>query len=226
MWDLNLMLFHVINGVAGHHAIDVMISSTENNSLIRVAILTSPYAYIWHQTRDESVKGSLIAGLIGVLFSIINARALAHVLPFELRPFYDPTSGFKHLSVADNPDLESWSAFPSDTAAVCCALPFGLYWCCRRAALILIPLSLLVFVIPRIYLGIHYPFDVMVGSLIGILCALVAQTVRRSRPIHFMLSIEQAKPGLFHFWFLIALSESALMFGGLRALFKMVRNLN
>jgi len=41
-----------------------------------------------------------------------------------------------------------------------------------------------------------------------------------------MLSIEQAKPGLFHFWFLIALSESALMFGGLRALFKMVRNLN
>jgi undecaprenyl-diphosphatase len=225
MWKINLEIFHAINGLAGRHFFDVLATTLNDNQLLRILVLAAPYAYFWHQAKDASDKGKLMSGLISVLIAIIIARIFAHILPFEVRPLFNSASGFRQLSIPSHPDLENWSAFPSDTAAVCCALPFSLYFINRITSIVFLSFSFILFVVPRIYIGIHYPADILAGSLIGILCAIGTQPLSNSRPMQLLLSLEKARPGLFHFWLLIVLAESALMFGGLRVLLRMVRDL-
>ncbi|MDF7815407.1 phosphatase PAP2 family protein [Hymenobacter sp. YC55] len=57
------------------------------------------------------------------------------------------------------------------------------YWCCPprfqllRLALVLWSVAV---AFSRVYLGVHYPFDVLAGALLGSTCAWVAFAVIRS----------------------------------------------
>jgi hypothetical protein len=77
------------------------------------------------------VRRVVLTGLIGGMTAVGMARLLADFKPLRLRPFYDPGSGPLSKD-SSNADFESWSAFPSDTAAFVFALSFGLYRLSRR----------------------------------------------------------------------------------------------
>jgi PAP2 superfamily len=64
--------------------------------------------------------------------------------------------------------LEGWSSFPSDHAAFFFALSVVFFFICRRAGVFAIAYSALVVCLPRAYLGIHYPTDLIAGALLGI----------------------------------------------------------
>jgi undecaprenyl-diphosphatase len=63
--------------------------------------------------------------------------------------------------------LWNWSSFPSDTAAFAFALSVGVLLMWGRWGWLVVLYSLVVICVPRIYLGYHYPSDVIVGALIG-----------------------------------------------------------
>ncbi len=75
--------------------------------------------------------------------------------------------------------LESvyWRAFPSGDVAMVCALLFSLFpafpWWARVASVLFAALI----AVERVYVGAHFPLDVLTGAAIGTVCACLATGV-------------------------------------------------
>lgn len=167
---LDLAIFHAINGMAGNDWRDLVVRHVASDMFLRVAILAIPYVYFWFSPSHKSNRPQLVSALLAPILAIVIARLVSIAFPFELRPMYDVTSGYRAVESA-GVDLENYSSFPSDTAAYTMAFTLGLLSVNRAAAFALTGISMIIFSVSRIYLGVHYPQDIAVGWLIGILCA-------------------------------------------------------
>ena len=93
------------------------------------------------------------------------------------------------------------------------ALAVGLCFISWRAGLIAILYTLFIVCVPRIYLGLHYPTDIIVGLVLGALIgcwANVAAVYKRfaSRTLRW----QSESPGAFYFALFIVSFEFATMF--------------
>jgi undecaprenyl-diphosphatase len=110
----------------------------------------------------------IVTAVIGALVAVIVARTISFVVPFRVRPMFDPAVIHPRYSIPITANLESWSGFPSDTASFFVALAFGTCYLFRRLA---IPIMVYVagwICLPRMYLGIHYASDIVAGAAIGV----------------------------------------------------------
>lgn len=105
-----------------------------------------------------TIAGSSIAALV--------VRIVAHLIPFRLRPmatpglhFVPPVDGFQSLN--------AWSSFPSDHAMVFFLAATGIFFVSRKAGSLAYLLVALLVCLPRLYLGFHWPTDILVGALVG-----------------------------------------------------------
>jgi undecaprenyl-diphosphatase len=64
--------------------------------------------------------------------------------------------------------LNNWNSFPSDHSMFFFALSTGLWSINRTAGLVAFLWTIIVIDFPRVYLGIHYPSDVLAGLVMGI----------------------------------------------------------
>ena len=222
-WKINLVLFHSVNGFAGRPVVDMTITTLSQNNLLREIFLTSPYVFCWFRFPAAEQRARVIGGLIGGALAIGAARLLTHVLPFENRPMFDSTSGFRSLKASYLPDLVNWSAFPSDTAALCMALPLGLFALNRALALPLSVLTFVLFSLPRVYEGIHYPFDLLGGMAVGVAAAALAN----ARPLRQVYGsqldlMRKAEPWFYAIGFVV-LAEVAELFDATREILRLIR---
>lgn len=67
------------------------------------------------------------------------------------------------FSIQPLSDLEDWSSFPSDHAAYLSALAFGLAYISRRLTVPIVLYTAGWICLPRLYLGVHYATDIIVG---------------------------------------------------------------
>lgn len=163
--DLNLYLFSLINAGAGLHGWPLLAALFAAKWLILLAPLA--LAALWAggdgPDRHAAVRAALAAAC-GLALS-----GLAGLLWFHPRPFM---AGIGHTFMRHAPD----SSFPSDHATIMFSVALVLAFSgaphARRAGLLLLPLSALV-AWSRIYLGVHYPLD-MLGALLlaGCMAAL------------------------------------------------------
>jgi hypothetical protein len=121
-------------------------------------------------------------------------------------------------SIPMKPNLENWSAFPSDTAAYFFALAFGVMHLSRRLAVPIALYTLGWICVPRMYLGVHYASDIVVGSALGILAAWLSlrSEFLRSTVARRVLTIEEKSPQWFYAIAFLVSFEMATVFGGLR----------
>lgn len=85
--------------------------------------------------------------------------------------------------IAECPPVGDWS-FPSNhaTTAVACAVTLTIVW--RRVAFLVLPLAALM-AFSRVFVGVHYPHDVVAGAMLGTAVAglvmlVIVRTARRS----------------------------------------------
>ena len=218
-WDL--YVFHTINNIAGNRPIDAIIDCLNTNVFIRGAILVTPYIFLWALYRRPEDRAKLIAGIVGAFVAVAVCRGLAHVLPFESRPMFTPGIGYHRPSVLDDPGLEAWSSFPSDTAAYSVALMLGLFSTQRLVSLAMTTIAFSAIAFPRIYAGIHYPSDILAGSAIGAALAAAANLPIVRRYCQAFLDIEERVPALFYTIAIASLFEISELFAGVRAVFKL-----
>lgn len=169
-FDVHIELF--LNQFAGRHPrFDSIISWTDATPLVKGGVIVM---LIWLTLFDRNRPGRmrkdfelLIGAVFLSAFATIAARGLAIILPFRSRPFVTPSLHFRLPTGASLNHID-WSSFPSDHAAMFFALATGLLLVSLRAGWFAIAWAAFVICLPRLYLGLHWPTDILAGAVIGV----------------------------------------------------------
>jgi membrane-associated phospholipid phosphatase len=168
------------------------------------------------QRDRERVVVAIISGLV----ALAAGRLLAHYLPFRMRPIYEPAfQSLFPVSGVQEPVLRTWSAFPSDHAMLWCAIATGIFLVSRPAGTYAMLHAIVLISLPRVYLGLHHPSDVLAGIVlgVGIACLMNAEAIR-TRVAAPVLSLAQRHAGVFYGLAFILSFELATQFDELRQL--------
>ena len=155
--------------------------------------------------------------------AVILGRAFAVILPFRERPFR--TAGL-HFQLPHGMSLGSiytWSSFPSDHAILFLCLAVGVFFASHRLGVLAIAYVALFIALPRLFLGIHWPTDVLAGSALGLAIAAIA-TIPAYRDLVWRLGVKawQTYPGIFAASMFILSYEITDLFDGPIAIAQMV----
>lgn len=192
-----------LNQAAQHWAaLDETIVFLSNSDLLKGGVIVAVFWGAWFRAdaNQDEARRSLLSAVLGAIVALFIARVLAYVIPFRVRPLLNPVLHFRApLGLPDQSNWTIWSSFPSDHAALFCALAYGVWQASRRAGIILLLYMVIVVLTPRVYVGIHYPSDLVAGALIGFVvsAALDTQLLRRlwAGPL---LAVSVKRPGLFY----------------------------
>jgi undecaprenyl-diphosphatase len=219
---VDLKIYNFLGLFAGNRLLDHLASREESNNLFKGGIFFAMYWYLWFRIAPDLAKRrkAIIAVMIGSILAIIVTRTIAYIAPFRVRPIYDPTIVHPSYSIPVTGNLENWSAFPSDTAAYFFALAFGLSYLMRRLAVPIMLYTAVWICLVRMYLGLHYASDIVVGGGIGIAMAWLSLksdslTSIVARPA---LAAMETRPQWFYAIAFLLSFEMAVVFDGLRQL--------
>jgi undecaprenyl-diphosphatase len=162
-------------------------------------------------------RAKLLTCLLGTVLAIALNFFLTYVLPFRSRPMHEPSLSFVAPFGVDVNDLTEWSSFPSDHAAMIFALVLGIWMISSRLGIIGLAHALIIFLFPRIYLGFHYPTDVLAGILIAAPMVWVANLKISQRFLIQPFFKWHAKhPASFYSGLFLLTSQMAILFEPLR----------
>lgn len=199
---------------------DQGVSFLSENSLLKGGLLAALLWWFWFKADvDDEFRKRVVATIVASFAAILLARLLALSLPFRARPMNAAGLHFLLPFGANGRLLEKWSSFPSDHAAMFFGFSTGLFFISRRVGAAAFAYSLVVICLPRLYLGIHYPTDIVVGSLLG---ASVSWCVHGTRAYVAVaqpaLAWLRRHPTSFYAVFFLVTYQIADMFDGVRAL--------
>jgi undecaprenyl-diphosphatase len=162
---MDYSLYKTINGLSGSSFPDDLFKAVTNDlSGVLVVIVGLVFLIPWRTRRAERRAGAVLATAAGGLGLLLNqpiAHAVNRTRPYVAHPAHS------HLLISSSHD----PSFPSDHATGAFALAVGVWLYDRIAGtLLLILASILAF--SRVYVGTHYPGDVVGGALIGVTVAL------------------------------------------------------
>jgi len=170
---------------------------------------------------------ALVRTVLGLVVAIAVGRALQNMLPGSLRPVHDPELAFQvPLGFSGADALEGWSSFPSDHAVVTMALVVAILHLNRLIGLLALAWAICMVLLPRIYLGLHYPSDIVGGALLG--AAIMATATRVALPASLapaLARLEDRHRGLTYAGFFVFSYLCASMFSDLRDLLRLVEPL-
>jgi undecaprenyl-diphosphatase len=145
-----------------------------------------------------AARRDLLLTLLAAAVAAPLSRLLQIVLPFRGRPVLNAALHFSAPIAYEPGELHHWSSFPSDHAAIFFAMAMGVWFRFRKLGWVLLGWSIVVISLPRLYLGLHYPSDILGGAALGM--GLVA-LVRRFTPlpaVEYVLLAERRRPALFY----------------------------
>ncbi|MGE5699989.1 MAG: phosphatase PAP2 family protein [Deltaproteobacteria bacterium] len=181
-------IIEYLNGFARRSwLLDNAISHFSGSDLLKGGLVISVLWAFWFSSGDEetvaNTRRTIIAVFIGTFAGLFLARFLAHALPFRPRPIDNPALNFIAPFGVSGKSLKGWSSFPSDHATLFFGLALGISLVSRLIGIISIAYVFLAILIPRIFLGYHYPTDIIAGAVLGGTCVLSANGAKMKKSI-------------------------------------------
>ena len=141
----------------------------------------------WWFARGQSARAmaaALTAPLSTLVAVAINQPIISHVA--EARPYVAHPHILLLVSASADP------SFPSDHATMAGAVAAGLWLVSWRLGLVTSALALLM-AVTRVYVGAHYPQDVVAGLALGAVVALVVWLILRIPMTRLVESLRQTR---------------------------------
>ena len=203
---------------------DKALSILSDNVLFKGGLIVPFFWWFWFNDKDNTDrKEHVISTLIASFFALFAARFLALTLPFRCRPLHNPNLHFKLPYGVDSSALIGWSSFPSDHAVLFFSLAIGLTFMTFRYGVLAIAYVFTVICLPRVYLGYHYPTDIIAGALLGAGISYIANTHGVRKLITRKILIwETVHPGSFYVCFFVLSCQMVAMFDPIRKLVEVI----
>ncbi len=167
--NIDLYLFNLINGLAGKYsALDTLgIFIAENSEYILGVFLVMILIYLPRRQAGNFKKYWKM-----VLEAVIAAVVTRFVIAEIIRAFYFRARPFVSYQVNQLINYNSLEAsFPSGHACFYFALSTIIYFYNKKLGIAFYVFSLLI-VFSRVFVGIHWPSDILAGAIIGIIMGL------------------------------------------------------
>jgi len=174
-------LYRSINGLSGESFADGLFTFLAKDlAPIMVVLVALTFLLPWAARRRERRRGAVLATAAAALGLLLN-QPIAHLVD-RARP-YLAHPAHAHLLIARSND----PSFPSDHATGAFALAFGIWLYDRSIGAVLLVLAAVVS-FSRVYVGTHYPADVLAGGLIGIAVASALYVLTPTRGLLEMVA--------------------------------------
>ncbi|HTA80978.1 MAG TPA: phosphatase PAP2 family protein [Terracidiphilus sp.] len=149
--------------------LDRSIGFLSSDLIFQGGVALAFYWWAWFRNRDTQSRDReyVLSGIAASMVALLVARALALALPYRERPRF-AMPDFKMPIGSEGGNFLGWSSFPSDHAVFYFSLATCIFFISRRAGLLAYFHALFFVCLPRIYTGVHYPTDVLVGAILGI----------------------------------------------------------
>ncbi len=162
---MDYSLYKTINDLSGPAGLDAVFRFLANELPLVIVCLTALLFLInWPSRKLRRRQGAVAGTAAGALALLIN-QPITHWVD-RARP-YVAHPGHAHLLIARSHD----PSFPSDHATGAVAIATAVWFYDRVAGAVLFGLAALLG-FSRVYVGIHYPGDVVGGAAIGAAVAL------------------------------------------------------
>jgi PAP2 superfamily protein len=213
-------ILHLLNGFAQRSVgFDQLVLFLQNDGFQKGGVIMILLWWVWFQpSKDiQSLRKKLICIMLISPFALSLSRLISLLAPFRIRPIHNPELNLRLAYGLPSQTLINWNSFPSDHAVLFFAFAMGLFLVSRKVGAIALAYVTLFVAIPRIYLGVHYPTDILAGALLGAGAAYVAtlswnQIWIGAPTLRWM----ERSPGAFYACFFISSYQVANAFGWAR----------
>jgi undecaprenyl-diphosphatase len=203
-------------------AVDRIVIFISSNSLVGGALVLAVFYFVWFEEGPDNrptlrKRDILLSTLLLGVPAVLMARVLAWNLPYRIRPIFSPELHLRQAYGFDPGSLLSWSSFPSDHAVLFFTLATGVSFANRKAGFLLYLHAIFFVSLSLIFLGIHYPSDILAGAVLGCgfgylaswpsVQSLVRQPAAR---------LQTFSAGLFHAGFFYLAYETANLYAEVR----------
>ncbi|OAO01259.1 hypothetical protein A8B75_15930 [Sphingomonadales bacterium EhC05] len=224
------------HGLSRSLLFDETVLTLSASHLVKGAMLVSIMLFVWLWVPSNSQLGkekaqirnrtTILAALVASVFGEIFARLLSHYSAFRLRPFLEASLDMQvpeRLQLLA-PEMIANSSFPSDHAILFFAIATGIYMISRSFGIFAFLYSFIFIALPRIYLGLHYMSDIVIGAAIGIGFSIVGvRLMRNSAILKRTVSWSMSKPEIFYPVFFLFLFQVATMLEDVRAFSQLLK---
>jgi len=211
---LDVSIFRVLNNLCGSSpTLDRIVVHLE---VLKGSLFMGIVGLMWYWPDKEMPRRreTILTIILVIALSLVANRAISMLLPYRDRPMY--AIGANAPSFEWHADLEHWSSFPSDNATYLFAIAASL-WLVSRGWGLFFGTFAACASLARVYLGIHYPSDVLVGALIGIATSIaINRESVRKRLAAPILALEPRYTPYFYGLFFLALAEQSAAFPNAR----------
>lgn len=189
-------------------------------------------AFLWYAwfLQDDNERDRkrmyLVATILAAVFAMFISRSLTFILPFNQRPLFDSTLHYFDFPM-EKYGFDKLSSFPSDHAVLFISLATGFFWVSRKIGIIAFTYVLIFILFPRIYLGYHWPSDIIAGGIIG--AGITTIFIKSDWIINviskFSLPMMHKRPALFYALLFLVTYQIADMFDASRAFAGFVKHI-